>query len=220
MIKQNLIKSLSVIVLFMLSISLLYNSIQLKNTVDLSIGLIKEYKSKQIIDSLENNFLINNVVKQLENSGAILNNVMIEDFNNKTYQLKELIKDRSKLIFMFSELNCQTCIDMQLPNIEQLSKDIGAENIILLASYSNKRDLVQFARINNIKLEIYNFDKSEIEIPLIDTNVPFFFILNPNLTSTCFFIPEKSMPKHTIAYLNIVKHRFFNQLNSSIYGNF
>lgn len=214
--KLNRIIILSISTSIMLILSLCYYNIQLRNTIKLSVDLLKNSNSKQLNDSLQNRFILNNLVQNLENSGALLDNITIEDFNNKTYQLKELINERSKLIFMFSELNCQTCIDMQLPNIEQLSKDIGAENIILLASYSNKRDLFQFARINRIKLEIYNFDKNDIQIPIIDSNVPFFFIINSNLTSNCFFIPEKSLPKHTISYLNIVKHRFFDHLNDSI----
>lgn len=211
--KLNHKKVLSVSALIMLILSLFYYNIQLRDTIKLSVDLLKNSSSRHIKDSIQNQFLLNNVVQQLENSGIILHDVTIEDVNNKTYKLKELIKGQSKLIFMFSGLNCQTCIDMQLPGIEQLSKDIGEENVILLASYSNRRDLFQFARINKIKLEIYNFEKSDIQIPLIDSNVPFFFIINPNLASNCFFIPEKSSPKHTIAYLNVIKHRFFDNLN-------
>jgi hypothetical protein len=213
MSKINSLKILSVSVLIMLILSLCYYNIQLRNTIRLSVDLLKNSSSRHVKDSIQNKILLNNVVQQLENSGIVLHDVTIEDVDNKTYKLKALIKGRSKLIFMFSELNCQTCIDMQLSGIEQLSKDIGSKNIILLASYKNKRDLFQFARINMIKTVIYNFNKSDIQIPITEANVPFFFIINPDLTSTCFFIPEKSLPKHTTTYLKIVKHRFFDHLN-------
>lgn len=189
-----------------------YNKILNDKVQDITEQIEKD-RSEHVLDSLKNQFLLNNIMIQLKYSDFLLNDFKVTKLSGKTKRLKQLIKDKPKLIFMFSELNCKTCIDMQLPNVNKVSEIIGSGNMIILASYAYKRDLIQFMRMNKINLDVYNIDKANFNLPLFDENVPFFFIIEPDLTCSCLFVPDKSMPKYTEVYFNFIMDRFSSNVN-------
>jgi len=117
------------------------------------------------------------------------------EFNN----LKNHIT-QSKLILRYSELNCQSCVDAMITQI-RVNKSIDSNNMLFLAYYKQPAYLYQFKRLNRINMPIFSLQN----ILLPDTlNVPYFFILHPNLTVSNVFIPEEGDNESVKKYLNFM----------------
>lgn len=113
----------------------------------------------------------------------------------------------NKLIFRYSELNCSTCIDAQIQNLNEFAKLIGVHNILLLTTYQNDIYMQRFRKVNKIKFEILNIDQDSV---LADIGVPYFFILtSKEMRIQSMFIPQKEEPKLTYDYLQLIREKYF-----------
>lgn len=117
----------------------------------------------------------------------------------------------NKLIYRYSEINCNVCIDAQIENIKQILSTRKDEDIIFIATYQQDRDLFVFKRIHNLKIKIYNL-KENLNLPVEKHNTPYYFIYNGrNNRATNVFIPVKENPEHTIYYLNSLFDKYFEK---------
>lgn len=62
--------------------------------------------------------------------------LIVYDVDNNKKILGDII-DKDKLILRYSNLNCNTCIEEQLKNINKYQDSIGIQNIILLTTYQS-----------------------------------------------------------------------------------
>lgn len=59
----------------------------------------------------------------------------------------------------------------------------------------------------NIDYEVYSI--KTLGLPIEQSNVPFLFLLNPDMTVELIFAPIKELPDLTKNYFNMLKHRFW-----------
>jgi len=107
---------------------------------------------------LKNNLLnIENTYQELLNleflryrvKNAQIENAIIYSNDGKACFLKDqLIGNR--VILLYSQLTCLECVFWELEKLKLLGEKIGSENIIILASYNNKRDLNLFRRLSGL----------------------------------------------------------------------
>jgi len=145
------------------------------------------------------------MLAQLESEDHLLDiKVTTEDSSSFSKEIETL----PKFVFFHSELDCNSCVEEDITLINDFSNDIGSKNIILLASYNNKRDLHLFRRINKINSFIYN--TASVGLPIEELNLPFCFVINKNFKSECVFIPLKEDKSNFKRYLKIIKEKYFN----------
>jgi hypothetical protein len=131
-----------------------------------------------------------------------------KDKKNKAI-LDKIFDEKQKLVLRYSELNCNTCIDVQFDALKKLAKKIGEKNIIILASYKSDADFNRFMRINKLNFEVYNVE--HINLPLEKRNIPYYFITDKSLFAKLVFIPRKEYPKVYEKYFEIITKRFFTK---------
>lgn len=115
----------------------------------------------------------------------------------------------TKLVLRYSELNCNTCIDEQINNLNKISQNLGIENIILLTSYEHYTYMQKFKKVNKIKFAIYKI-QDELEKDLEDIGLPYYFVLNnSNFRINNTYIGMKEIPELTTTYLKHIKDIYF-----------
>ena len=112
--------------------------------------------SLKILKSLHEN-LMQNISLIFENQyNSIDNDIIFLDENNNKSSIKQVILNSPKLVFNYSKLNCNICVDEQITILKKASKTIGLENILILTDYNSPRDLSRFIRLNQINFKVLN----------------------------------------------------------------
>jgi hypothetical protein len=169
---------------------------------------INDYESKLSFEKLLSSSRDNSLAWSIENNGAAINpDLIITDEKGVNFTLREIVKSK-KLIFRFTELNCNVCVDKQIKILKQFEKKISKSNIAIFTEYSNHRDLVIFKRLNALDLPIYNLhNKMNIKLEAVDT--PYFFIVDDRFIAQDFFVPVKEIENYTNKYLKIIGLKHF-----------
>lgn len=133
-------------------------------------------------------------------------NVVFSDEQGTKTSLKEVVGGRRKFVFRYSHLNCNVCIDAAVLLVKALTEEIGAENVVYIATYSNGRDLTVFRRLNQLHTKVYNVES----LPMAPdrANVPYCFVIEPDNTVSHLFIPRKEMLPHAEDYFEQMKSVF------------
>jgi len=119
-------------------------------------------------------------------------------------QLLHNVLDRTKLVLRYSELNCQSCLDAVLTQI-QSNSNFSNENTLLLAYYKNPAYLYQFKRMNRLRLPVYSINKTGL--PPDTLNIPYFYLLDKDLRVSNVFIPEEGDTAAVADYLRFAAKR-------------
>jgi len=162
-------------------------------------------KKKEYTDMQMYQMLSQCMFAQLESDGCSLDFKATEE---GSILFSKEIETLPKFIFFHSELNCNSCVEENIPFINNFCNEIGMKNVIYLASYKNERDLHLFKRINKIPSQIYNMESIGLKIEKFNT--PFCFVLNKNFKAECVFIPLKEDSSNFNHYLKIIKEKYFN----------
>lgn len=144
----------------------------------------------------------------LKNNGIqIKKNNLLKDINGVEFPLNKMLKSK-KIVFRYSELHCDACVDVQIKSLKKYKEKIGSTNILILADYDNIKNLILFKRLNSIKLPVYKLSE-KLNIELEKQNVPYFFVLDTNFVAKDFFIPIKEIENYTDNYLEIISKKHF-----------
>ena len=101
-----------------------------------------------------------------------------------------------------------SCVNHEIGRLKQLSNKIGAENIIILASYSTSSSLLSFKRINKIDCEVYNIPIGTLKNSIEPHNIPYMFIMDSNMLCKNIFIPIKEMTQISEIYFESITKYF------------
>lgn len=117
-----------------------------------------------------------------------------------------------KLVVRYSDVNCNTCVDSLFTSLAGFSDRIGEENVIIMASYHNRRDLFVWKRLNNIRYNVFQVPHDQMGLEIEKKNIPFVFILLPgNGAVHQIFLPMKENTERTRVYLEFIARRFFDK---------
>ena len=165
---------------------------------------LKDYK-KQTLDLLVNTYGI-----QIQSDGIqIEKDIRIQSLEGDSIYLSQLFENEYKFVFCYSELNCSTCIEKEFDNLKKYSNEIGVNNIIILAQYSNIRDLAVFIRVNDIKSPVYKINNNKLGLLIDKYDSPYLFVTNRNMIANQIFIPLKEIPNLSEMYYEIIITRYF-----------
>ncbi|HLO92366.1 MAG TPA: hypothetical protein VK172_14470 [Lentimicrobium sp.] len=113
--------------------------------------------------------------------------LIVRNENGDTISIKNLFSKPS-LVLRYSELNCQSCVDIILKSL--LSDTSFNENNTLILGYYREPDyLYQFKRINSVHMPIFNI--WALELPPDTLNVPYIFLIDNYRVAHNVFIPEQ-----------------------------
>jgi hypothetical protein len=202
-----------IVLLFILNISLLV-SIRGDKKHNLKLnGIIQVYNDS--ILHLKNNSsknLLNQLLMFDHQSESIKNDLFLFDERDYKISLKKLSNEKPRLIFKSSSRNCDECVDEQLGYLKVASENIGSENIIIITDHSTPRELVQFARVNQIEFKVLSIDTCQITS--LDKGLPYFFVLDKSFSLKLFYIPLKGDSFLTQKYLMKVSERIKTSLEN------
>lgn len=140
------------------------------------------------------------------NGKRILPDLMVQNENADSISFRSLIGNKTILVFRYSEIHCQVCVDTEISLLKEMSDIIGIDNIIVLSYYDSFRNMAAFKRINELSLPVLNL--LDLGLDIEDINVPYYFVIDSSLIIKDVMIPNKYYPEVTKSYLNYVKDKF------------
>jgi len=179
-----------------------------------TVSISKEKTYTEVLSTAITSMKINDSVQRyvwvqcyVSNDGFKLNNpkVYLGNDTSHAFNLFNSSRKGPYLIFRFSGLFCDKCIDELIKKLKKAFPDFKTNNrVVLLCSDVSPR----------IKEDYYgkqtlSYMSSNIGLPFEQQSTPFFFVVDDDKLSKAFFIPDNSQPETTDQYLRLVKHRYF-----------
>lgn len=202
---KNYLLIFGIIVLLSINLMNLFRIQSLKSHTNF---LSKRCYDNFISDSVIISTLSSNLKFLSQNSGfKISPDLILPIEDGKEIKLSDLCTGKHRLVFRYNEFTCQDCIHKEMGNIKAISEKIGANNVLVLASYENQHDFYINKRVNNIDLPIYNIPLKSFDNTIENYNIPYIFILGDKGEVKNLFIPNKYLPSLTEEYfLDIMKY--------------
>lgn len=131
------------------------------------------------------------------------------DSAGRKISFKSVVGNGKKLFFRFTPNNCGDCVTAEIASLKKLAGSIGEENIVLLGSYPNSKELEVLKERYKVEFPAYNISITELQENKIEQlNVPYLFTLDSTLMPKNIFIPEKTVPVFSLNYYNIIRENF------------
>ncbi|MCF8360972.1 MAG: hypothetical protein K9H26_19645 [Prolixibacteraceae bacterium] len=207
-------KTLLVLVIVLVSVNT-YNILfinKLKKMYSSETSYLKEINR---LDSLALKTFVENQILLSENTNfSISPTLKLTGENNSELRLSEITNSNYTLIFRYNEFTCSDCIYKEMGNLKELAKKIGTQNIIILASYKNQRDLYVTKRVNEINLPVYNIPHNSLDNIIDSYNIPYMFIIDKDLGPHNLFIPNRYFISSTEEYFRDIL-KYFQRTNSN-----
>ena len=129
------------------------------------------------------NFNLNNDIGCIQ-----LNNINCHS-EDSILSLSDLVKNKPILVYRYANISCDGCVKIILKDLDNIF-DKQVNDVLILCSYSTKKEYNYFRKMNNIRLPMYNIDTNALNDQVNSIDSPYFFILYPNLTASNFYIPD------------------------------
>lgn len=194
------------LIIFNLSLAIIVyiirkDNINLKSSIQISSA--SNIKLENRIDNILLNFSLIFEFQSLD----IDPNTIFYDESDNIITLDQIVRRSPYLIFKYSVLNCDVCVEEQISLLKNAVKYNGLNNILIITNYNSNTDLYRFKRMNQIDMEILNMKNTEFT--QIDKNLPYYFVLDESYSLKHFFVPIKGDTSLTKEYFNMVNKRYF-----------
>ncbi len=150
-----------------------------------------------------------NFTANILNSNLQLDNIIIKDSLSKIIPLKEIFNSKQKqiLVFRFSQLNCESCVNSSIQILRKWVDSIGVKNVLFLGNHRNNKVFRKTIPLYSIQgMKVYN--GPAINIPAEELGYPYYFVLDSSLQISNVFVPDKATPSITNKYLEYIKKKF------------
>ncbi|GEM_PF-5256172 len=120
---------------------------------------MKSYAVEELLMHMEFDYALLKDVSVIQNDYA---NIFVDTLHHRTdsLMLSGLLQD-NKVVFVFAQYACNTCVSEQLIILNKLGKKIGYENIIIIAD-KNSHNIELFLKSNNCKLNLYETNTNNL----------------------------------------------------------
>lgn len=203
---EKRIWQLAAIIFIFFNVFSLSYIIRLDKSNDLFNQQLKRLDNYLTMKKDENNLLKENYLSSIRYENTKLNKNLIVKKKNELISIKSLAGNSKKMVFRYSALGCQPCVDEQFRLLEEYADGIGRSNILIISSYRDEFAANNFKRINKTSFEIFNLESMEIEIEKY--GFPYYFLLLPDMKVSKVFIPVKEIPEMTEKYFELIKEEF------------
>ena len=131
---------------------------------------------------------------------------------NESLDLNHLLNQMSQLVILrISDQNCSVCVDAELEELENLQKKLTEKQVVVLASFENKRELrILTEGVKKLGVPIFSIRFDKVHLPIEEVNIPYYFMLDSDWSVSNVFIPKKSFPDLTNTYFNAIASKFNN----------
>jgi len=194
------------IIFIALNITLVINSLKIKKFYH---SCRQELTSAVESIDINEHILINRELNTIKNIGLQINTKqMVSDEKGSKRSIVGLLNDSPKIIFRYSELNCQLCIEDEIQILKKYIDAIGFDNILFFSTYNTTRDLFLFKRMNQLQdFEIYNLKEEKLNIPVDSLNIPYVFVVDSFGNVFMLHIPERTKPEYSEQFYKVVISR-------------
>jgi len=187
------------ICLLLCNIGLLYLRQQDKNR------LVRAIQSINRLESLKDKLDVSKeiTVARLKYEQHHLDNtyVYIGSDNSTLIPINSVV-DQPKLVLGLNQNMCRPCVEGVFANVKEFFSDFETNsNIIYIA------DIEQRFKNNYFNKKVVSFFQKN-DFPLYEIEMPYFFILDKDITIKMLFITDKSSPELTKEYLRIISERY------------
>ena len=125
--------------------------------------------------------------------------------------LSELVRNKPLLFYRYADVNCNICYETEIKALQEAFV-YTPELTGILCSYIIERDLINFKRLNVIKLSMYRIDSDAFNWEVEQNGNPYYFVLHPDMKISHIYVPNKDYPALNKQYLEGVK-RFLQDEN-------
>lgn len=181
-----------IIVLFLLNTVIAVSYFSLKKTYNQVLGA-------QGIQAI----LASDYLTAMKYNNMQINEVTAKNVKDSAFTLPQLCTAKYTLVMRYSYIHCNACVDSIMVILNDFSKQTGIKPLIL-SQYANRRDYINFVRVNQIKQPIYCVEDTLCIADNLD--VPYLFVLDSDMKCNNFFIPRKEYTKGAKMYLNSIRH--------------
>lgn len=152
-------------------------------------------------------YLQSNLSFGLKHNGTAFTACPILDIDGNNVDMKNY-GDDPVLVFRFNEHDCVECISFGMNELVSFAGDVS-DTVLVLARYGDINAFRRWARTMELPDNVVLCcTSSTVEADGIST--PYFFVLHKDMTIGEIFIPDKSFPKQTDTYLQMVSGKFHN----------
>lgn len=136
-------------------------------------------------------------------------NYTLEDVNGNRVNILPASSREKKIVFRYSELNCNICIDSAFARFSAFADRIGDSSAVILVESISLDYLSKLIRLNQIKLQnIFSIvGKSE---PAWVSEHPFLFVLDASGKICDVFFPMKELPALSDKYYEAMFEKYFS----------
>ena len=169
--------------------------------MNIASGIVIIYQKKRCTESINkktisnriNEESLNDITKsfsiQLNSIGnKVLEDLFLIDTSLVQHKIVKILSNGHKLCFRFYSRNCNVCIDNQLLKLNELSKKIGGQNIIVICDYDKDELFWLFQKIKpKFKCFRLRHDQDFIGLNIEKDKIPYYFICNNKLDPLFIF---------------------------------
>lgn len=198
----------SVILLLLVSILLSINSIRQKRMLSEKVCALSdvEQEKRSLLDLVYGNMKMHYAYAEFHFQDFIL----LDKERNKV-KFSTIIGSSAKVIYKFSSSNCSSCIQSGLASIQKLIRKIPENQLIIVADGSTRRELQALSNSLHLNYPIYLTEDGAFDTILRKENIPFMFVVGPDMQMKDLFIPMKELPEYSEMYYHTIWRKYFKQ---------
>lgn len=126
-------------------------------------------------------------------------------------QIAMLASKGPYLVLRFSELQCQTCVELEKENLKKWQEETGVQNILLWGNFGHPNAPKIYKQGHELNHPLYNVPVSSVPLSVEAFNIPYYFVLDKDLRIHSVFIPDKFAQNLSTRYLETIYSSFFQQ---------
>ena len=173
-----------------------------QDSSDSNEDLVKRYKNEL------NSMIIHSYDEIVIENDYISDSVFVVNTKFDTLNFKDLLGDKPKVFFHYSDKECSACLQVQFELLKQFQDSLGSENVIILANVSSLRQPSVVFRQFKLRFPIYQIiNHGLLTMTQVEIRNPYYFISSKDNIIKNVHIPDKGFPELTMHYFRTIIYR-------------
>jgi hypothetical protein len=147
-----------------------------------------------------------------EMTGTKAPNTVCVSQRREEKHLSELVGGEPALIYRYTQQNCTPCYEDQIRLLQEIFRD-SPRSVKILSSYQNR----DFVRNRGLEIPFYHIPFTAFDWQVERYNVPYYFVLYPNMKISNIYIPNEHEPELNRQYLEGIKRFLLTNSEKRLY---